>query len=130
MNDKAEMTEALAGYYQAFSTLDVQRMLSFFHEPTLLVAFGRVAAMPTHVELSVALASAADGLRSRGYARSELINLQLKQLDATTGLANGVAVRYKSDGKELERVGVTYLLHKASAGWKIVVLVAHDTDAS
>jgi hypothetical protein len=41
-------------------------------------------------------------------------------------LATGVALRYKTDGQELERVGVTYLLYKAESGWKIAVVVLHD----
>jgi hypothetical protein len=43
-------------------------------------------------------------------------------------LAVGAAIQYKADGKELERVGVTYLLHKGNDGWKFAVMVLHDTD--
>jgi hypothetical protein len=41
-------------------------------------------------------------------------------------LVTGVAIRYKRNGQELERAGVTYVLHKAEAGWKIAVIVMHD----
>jgi hypothetical protein len=52
-----------------------------------------------------------------------------KQLSATTALASGVVVRYRADGQELERVGVSYLLHKADDDrWTIAVTVIHDTD--
>jgi hypothetical protein len=43
-------------------------------------------------------------------------------------LVTGVALRYKVDGKELERVGVTYVLHKVDTGWKIAVLILHDAN--
>ena len=44
-------------------------------------------------------------------------------------LASGVAVRYRADGQELERVGVSYVLHKADEDrWAIAVTVVHDTD--
>jgi hypothetical protein len=49
-------------------------------------------------------------------------------LSATTALARGVALRYKDDGRELERAGVTYLLHRSGEEWKIAVLVLHDPD--
>jgi hypothetical protein len=49
-------------------------------------------------------------------------------LSATATLVTGVAVRYKLDGQELERAGVTYVLHKADTGWKIAVLIAHDLE--
>jgi hypothetical protein len=48
---------------------------------------------------------------------------QIKQLSATDVLASGVAVRYKLDGQELERVGITYVLHKLEGNWKIAVMV-------
>ncbi len=72
-----------------------------------------------------------EGLRARGYARSELSTLHVKQLSTTTTLASGIAVRYNADGQELEgleRAGVTYLLQKADSRWKIAVTVVHDTD--
>jgi cytochrome b subunit of formate dehydrogenase len=52
----------------------------------------------------------------------------IKLLNATTMLVTGIAMRYKLDGQELERVGVTYVLHKADSGWKIAVLIGHDTE--
>ena len=55
--------------------------------------------------------------------------LHVKRLSVTTALASGIAVRYKTDGQELERVGVTYLLQKADDGWKIAALIAHDADS-
>jgi hypothetical protein len=128
MNDKAEMTRMLTDYYLAFSSLDMHRILPFFHEPSALLSPAGVAALSTRADLAAALAPLLEGLRERGYARSELTRLHLKRLSLTTTLGSGVAVRYKADGQELERAGVTYLLHKTSSGWKIAALVTHDAD--
>ena len=49
-------------------------------------------------------------------------------LSATSALVVGVAIRYKADDQELERVGVTYLLHKGNDSWKFAAMVLHDTD--
>ena len=79
--------------------------------------------------MEAAFAPMREGLRARGYGRSELGMLHVKQLSATAALASGVAVRYRADGQELERVGVSYVLHKADDDrWKIAVTVVHDTD--
>jgi hypothetical protein len=67
-----------------------------------------------------------EGLRARGYGRSELNLQQVKLLSATAALASGVALRYKTDGQELERVGISYLLYKADTGWKIAVVGLHE----
>ncbi len=69
-----------------------------------------------------------EDLRARGYGRSELSLQQVKPLSATSAWATGVALRYKTDGQELERVAVTYLLHKTDNGWRFAVMVLHDTD--
>ena len=127
-DNKTAVTRLLTDYYNAFSKLDAQAILPYFHEPSFMIGPGGVAATSTQAALTAILTPAMQGLRARGYARSELSMVRVKPLSATTTLASGVAVRYKADGQELERVGVTYLLHKADSVWKIAVLVAHDTD--
>ena len=125
--DEAAVTRVLADYYSAFSTLEIQAILPYFHEPSMLIGPEGLLAAPTSAVLAAALTPAMDGLRARGYGRSELSVRSVKPLSATATLVTGVAVRYKLDGQELERVGVTYVLHKADARWKIAVLIIHDT---
>jgi len=127
-HDEAVVTRVLADYYRAFSTLDVQAILPYYHEPSLLVNPQGVAAMPTHAALVATVAPGMEAFRARGYARSELTMLKVKRLSAGTALATGVAVRYKTDGQELDRVGVLYLLQRVDGSWKIVALVVHDAD--
>jgi hypothetical protein len=43
-------------------------------------------------------------------------------------IAGGVAVRRKTDGEELERAGVVYLLQKTDARWQFATVVIHDAD--
>lgn len=83
---------------------------------------------PTSAVLTSIFAPVIEGLRARGYGRSELSLHQVKMLSATAALANGVARRYKADGQELEGIGVTYLLHKSDTGWKLAVVVLRDRD--
>ena len=128
MNQQSDVIQVLTDYYTAFSTLDVQSFLPFFHEPSLLVGPQGVIAAPTHAVLATAFASTLKGLLARGFGRSELSVRQSRMLSGTAGLVTGVAIRYKADGQELERVGITYVLHKSDAGWKIAVSVLHDAD--
>ena len=127
-SDEAAVTRVLADYYRAFSSLEVQAVLPYFHEPSLLIGPQGVFAAPSSVELAAAFAPAMEGLRAREYGRSELRVRYVKALSATAALVTGVALRYKLDGQELERVGVTYVLHQAEARWKIAVLIIHDAD--
>ena len=128
MDDQAAVKQVLSDYYSAFSTLEVQAILPYYHEPCLLVGPQGVAALPTRAALAAIFAHVMEGLRARGYGRSELSVLHVKQLSATASLASGVALRFRADGQEIERAGVCYLLHKAGNRWKIASTVIHDAD--
>ncbi len=123
MNDA---TQFLKEYYAAFSTLDLESIAPFFNEPCLFISPQGVIATPTHGAVKETFKAIAEGLRAKGYGRSELMNLDVKSMSAATVLAGGIAVRYKADGSELERVGVTYILQRSNGGWLIAVTVIHD----
>jgi ketosteroid isomerase-like protein len=128
MNDQAAVTQVLNDYYSAFSTLDVQAIVPYYHEPSLFITPLGVNVAHTCADMVATLTTVTEGLRVREYGRSELSMLHVKHLSDTATLASGVALRYRADGQELERVGVTYLLHKADSRWKIAVTVIHDTN--
>ena len=116
----------LADYYSAFSTLEVQAVSPYFHEPSLLISPQAVFAAPTFETVATLFTPTMEGLRNRDFGRSELSIGHVKSLSASATLVTGVAIRYKRNGQELERAGVTYVLHKTEAGWKIAVIVMHD----
>jgi len=126
MNDNADVRQYLSEYYTAFSTLDLESIAPFFHEPSVFISPQGVLATQTSGDVKAAFRVIAETLRSKGYGRSELINLKVQQLSDTTTLASGIADRYKANGEELERVGVTYVLQKSLDGWKIAVTIIHD----
>ena|SRR4029077_5600352 len=128
MTDEEAVTKFLSDYYAAFSTLNIQAILAYFYEPALLVGPSGVLPLPTAAALVPIFSPVMENLRRRQYGHSELKLQQLKLLSATSALAIGVAIRLKTDGQELERAGVTYLLHKTERDWKFAVLVLHDAD--
>jgi hypothetical protein len=128
MNNEEAVKQVFSDYYNSFSTLDVQSILPYFHQPALLIGPLGVIAIPTPAAVVPIFGPVMEDLRQRKYRRSELSLQQFKLLSATSALAVGAAIRYKADGQELERVGVTYLLHKGNDGWKFAVMVLHDTD--
>ena len=126
MDHITDAMQFLKNYYTTFSSLDIELITPFFQEPCIFISPQGVAASQTAQEVKGVFKLIADGLRSKGYGRSELINLKVQRLSDTTMLASGIADRYKANGEELERVGVTYVLQKSGAGWKIAVTVIHD----
>jgi hypothetical protein len=127
-DDQAEVLCILNEYYSAFSTLKIEAVLPYFHEPSLLISPQGTFAATTHALLATAVTPVIEGLRARGLGRTELSVRNLKLLSATAELVGGVAHRYKIDGQELDQAGVTYVLYKAEAGWKIAVLIYHPDD--
>jgi hypothetical protein len=127
-NDQADVIRVLHEYYSAFSTLTVAAVLPYFHEPSMLIGPQGAFAATDHRLLATAVSPAMEGLRARGFGRTELIVRELNRLNAATTLVAGVAQRYKIDGRELDQAGATYVLHKSDSGWKIAVLILHDPD--
>src|SRR6266567_2158064 len=94
INDDSSVTQTLADYYRAFSTLDLQAFLPYFLEPSMVIGPQGVFPAPTHDVLALAFSVAVEGLRARNYGRSELVIRCVKTLSATAALVNGVALRY------------------------------------
>jgi hypothetical protein len=127
-NNEDAVNQVLTDYYKAFSTLTVQSILRYFHQPALLIGPSGVIALPTAEAVVPIFGPVMESLRQREYLRSEISLNQLRFLSATSALVMGVAIRYKTDGQQMERVGLTYLLHKDESGWKFAVMALHDAD--
>src|SRR5262249_9721611 len=108
--------QALDEYYRVFSRLDVQAVPPLFPEPWQCTCPAGVLTLPTRAGLVPVFQSAMEDLRARGYGRSELALRSIQALNENIVLAVGVAIRYKVDGLELERAGVTYVLFQGADG--------------
>jgi hypothetical protein len=124
------LNQVIADYYRDFSTLNVQAILPYFNKPSLLVGTHGVIPIADRAALVAVFGPVMEGLRAKGYGRSELELGYVKLLSSSAALIGGVAVRYKTDGRELERVGVTYVLHKTESGWKFATVILHDPKTS
>jgi len=118
--------EVIHEYYKAFSTLDVNAIAPYYFEPSTTVAPQGVLVAANRAALTASLAPIINSLKARGYGRSEFIEPRVTRLGETDALVRGVAVRYTSAGPELERVPLSYLLHRTDTSWKIAVLVVEQ----
>ncbi len=82
MDDEAAVSRVLTDYVSAFGTLDVRAILPYYHEPCLLVGPQGIAALPTRAAMVAAFTPMMEGLRARGYGRSELSMPHVKRLSA------------------------------------------------
>jgi ketosteroid isomerase-like protein len=115
--------EAIHEYYEAFSTLDIRAILSFYCEPTLTVAPQGVLVASSHTTLADTIEPIVESLRAKGYGRSEFVEPDITMLGKTAALVKGIAIRYTAAGAEMERLPLGYLLYRSDAGWKIAALI-------
>jgi ketosteroid isomerase-like protein len=127
--DEAAVRQAVIDYVAAFSKLDAAATARYYHEPSMFLRPNGVTLMASRAEIEATFAANMESLRAREYSHSEWLELYVKQLSETTALASGVAIRYKTDGSELERVGATYALRRTDDGWKIVMTLGHPIES-
>jgi ketosteroid isomerase-like protein len=126
--EEQEITQTFTNYTQTFQTLDPHATLPYFHVPCMFIPPQGVRVLSTAADVEALLTQVMEGLKGRRYARSELIDLNVKQMSGNTALVSVSRVRYASDGQELERLGETYTLRRSEGGWKIAVAMIHDPE--
>lgn len=115
--------EVVHEYYGVFSTLDVSAIACYFCEPCMSIGPQGVFSAASRVDLANAFVPLVEGLKAKGYKRSEFAEPEVTMLGETVALVRGVAVRYGAAKPEIERVRISYLMHRTDAGWKIAVMV-------
>ena len=126
--DEKLIAETFTEYVQAFQTLNPHAVFSYCHLPCMFIAPQGVLVMASTAEIERFFGRIMDGLKARGYGRSELNDLQVKQMSKDTALVSVGRVRYTTHGQELERLGETYSLRKTVGGWKITAAMVHDPE--
>src|SRR5258708_37908032 len=69
MNNEEAVKQVLSDYYNAFSTLDVQSILPYFHQPALLIGPLGLIAIPTPAAVVPIFGPVMEDLRQRTYGR-------------------------------------------------------------
>jgi ketosteroid isomerase-like protein len=122
------VVDTLRDYYAASNALDLAAMVAYFHEPVTFISPAGVRSFATHTEAKPLIEQFFARRRAMGAVRTDWAESHVKQLSDTLAVAGIGVVRFAADGREVERVGWTYLLQKTAAGWKIAVLASHPPD--
>jgi NTF2-like protein (DUF6841) len=128
--EEEAITQTFTNYVQRFQTLDPHATLPYFHVPFMFITPQGVRVLATAADVEALLTQVMEGLKARSYARSELMDLHVKQMSGNIALVSVSRVRYTTDGEELERLGETYTLRRTEGPWKIAVAMIHDPDTT
>lgn len=124
MNFEEEIRAVLDKVENAFSKLDIEAWLNCFHPKRILVLPSMVLAPKSTEECMELLGSYIENLKSQGYNRSNLDQLNIRPLTDTTAIATVIWSRFNNDSL-IERVGATYLFFKSNGKWEITMVTVH-----
>jgi hypothetical protein len=113
------LIHVLAEYYSGFSTLDIQAIVPYFHQPALLIAPKEWQQCPLLPPWPLSSGLPLKARRARGYGRSELNLQQVKLLSATAALASAHGLRLQRARRPL--------LHSARADPRLRQARLNDT---
>src|SRR4029077_2142244 len=103
---------AVRSYAHAFETLEPRTVVPYYDEPCLVTSPQGSVALPTHADVERFFEPLMGDLRSRGYAATELPQLEETRLSDALAMVTGRGIWRKADGAELRRFGAVYVLRK------------------
>jgi hypothetical protein len=103
-------------------TDDLAPLLEHYAIPLLITTPDAVISLPTLEHIRGVIGQMVDGMRAVDYQRTDVVEAQTTALNATSVLLTTVLSRVGTDGRELQRLDVTYLVVDEGAGPRIAVM--------
>jgi hypothetical protein len=129
--DAGHLSAWFEGYLEAYAACgrgesgDLRALLQYYGVPLLLTTDRAALALTTEDDVLDAVGRQVEGLRASAYDRSELLSLDVLEINATTTLHTADVSRRRADGTEIGRVRVTYLITAGPKGRRISALAVH-----
>ena len=128
--DSNDVRQWFAEYLDVFAACgrgerETASLLGYYGVPLLLTTDGGFFAAVSDDQVVAAVQQQVDGMLAAAYARSEILDSEITVLNATSALYRGTFSRQRSDGSEINRLTVTYLVTDGAAGRRISVLAVH-----
>ncbi len=127
-NLEQEVDQLFISYFRDFSNLDLDAIVSYFHQPCTFIVPQDVFVFTSASQVEGFWGPRFDDLKAQGFGRTERAEANIKVLNDNTAIASSKAIRYTEDGSELELRGATFVLRKSDGDWKIVTLIHHSPD--
>ena len=105
---------------------DTASLLAYYGVPLLVTTDDGVFALTTDDQVLAVMRHQVDGMRVAGYARSEALGSEVTVLNSASALYRGTYSWQRSDGAEIRRVTLTYLVTDGPVGRRISALLVHS----
>lgn len=100
-------------------------LLDCYAVPLTLTTDEGALSLTSRDQVTAVIQGQVDGLRGQRYHTSTLLSAAVTELNAASALYRGAFVRCDTDGAELGRIAVTYLVVAGQDGPQIAVLASH-----
>jgi hypothetical protein len=105
---------------------DTGSLLAYYGVPLLVTTDEGFFALTSDDQVVAVMQQQVDGMRASGYARSEALGSEVTVVNSTSALYRGTYSWQQSDGAEIRRVTLTYLVTDGPAGRRISALLVHS----
>jgi hypothetical protein len=130
--DSDDVSQWFAEYLSVFVACargesDAASLLAYYGVPLLLTTDDESVTLASGDQVVAAMRQQIDGMRAVGYGRTEVLRSQVTVLNAMSALYYGTFSWRRSDGSEIRRVTLTYLVTDGPAGRRISALMVHSS---
>jgi ketosteroid isomerase-like protein len=127
MSSETDLIErTYRAYFTVFQMGDPRAITPYFHVPSLFVSAAGTHAMNSVREAEQHFERVLYSLQQRGYTRSVVTDIQVKQLADDLALVNARAERYTRSGELLEHISALYTFRKATGTWRIACVTMYE----
>jgi len=129
--DRDDFTQWFGEYLDAYAACgrgerDTNELLAYYGVPLLVTTDDGFFPLTSDDQVLAVILHQIDGMRVAGFARSEALGSEVTVLNSTSALYRGTYSWQKSDGDEIRRVTLTYLITDGPAGRRISALLVHS----
>jgi ketosteroid isomerase-like protein len=134
MNSEKELIiQTYRDYVQDFQSLDPKAILPYYHVPSVSISNRGIQVMNTPEEIEDTFAGTMEILRQQKYARTDIIEIHVRQMSKGLALVSVDLERYTADGELIGGSGktypFTYTFRKTEESWKVVVVMLNDRES-
>jgi hypothetical protein len=129
--DTNDVSQWFGEYLAAFTACgrgesDAASLLAYYGVPLLLTTDDGFFALTSGDQVVAVMQQQVDRMRAAGYGRSEVLGSQVTVLNSTSALYHGMFSWHNSDGGEISRPALTYLVTDGPVGRRISALAVHS----
>lgn len=125
----AEVSALFERYIALFNADDFDAAFDCYRLPFTWLYGPKAVTVASRAEFVEMMTATKAALVKKGLGKSRLLGITVRVMEAHVALAGVAVMRQDTDGRDLEEVGGTYMVHDDGTGWRFVGQAAHPVTA-